>query len=82
MGEAFRGHELAEAVVYGYFIILVEVRGLAVGHTIREDLLILLGSDQDLIDGPALLGIEADLKLKFQVVCLILLLRCTRLKGR
>ena len=81
VGEALRGHELAEAVVYGYLIILVEVHGLAVGHSVRVDLLVLLGSDQDLIEGPALLGIEADLKLKLQVVCLILLLRCVGQKG-
>ena len=61
VGEALRGHELAEAVVYGNLIILVEVHGLAVGHSVRVDLLVLLGSDQDLIEGPALLGIEADL---------------------
>jgi len=76
VGEALRGHELAEAVVYGYLVILVEVHDLAVGHSIRIDLLILLGSDHDLIEGPALLGIEANLKLKFKVICLVLLLRC------
>jgi len=81
VGEALRGHELAEAVVYGNLIILVEVHGLAVGHSVRVDLLVLLGSDQDLIEGPALLGIEADLKLKLQVVCLVLLLRCVGQKG-
>jgi hypothetical protein len=47
----------------------------------KVDLLVLLGSDQDLIEGPALLGIEADLKLKLQVVCLVLLLRCVWQKG-
>lgn len=76
VGEALRGHELAEAVVDGYFIILVEVHDLAVGHSIRVDFLILLGSDHDLIEGPTLLGIEANLKLKFKVICLVLLLRC------
>lgn len=76
VGEALRGHELAETVVYRDFVILVEVHDLAVGHSIRVDLLILLGSYHDLIESPALLGIEANLKLKFKVVCLVLLLRC------
>jgi hypothetical protein len=79
--EALRGHELAEAVVNGHLIILVEVHGLAVGHSVRVDLLVLLGSDQDFIEGPALLGIEADLKLKLQVICLVLLLGCVGHKG-
>jgi hypothetical protein len=77
VGEALRGHELAEAIVYGYFVILVEVHDLAVSHSIRVDLLILLGSDHYFIESPALLGIETNLKLKFKIVCLVLLLRCT-----
>ena len=54
---------------------------LAFGYSVRVDLLVLLGSDQDFIEGPALLGIEADLKLKLQVVCLVLLLGCVGQKG-
>jgi hypothetical protein len=42
VGEALRGHELAEAVVNRNLIILVEVHCLAVGHSVRVDLLILL----------------------------------------
>jgi hypothetical protein len=74
MGQLLRGHELPETVVNRHFIVLKQVERLSLSGLLREILRVFLESHHVLIEGPAFIGVERDLKLEFQVVDLLFLL--------
>lgn len=73
--QLFWGRKLSKAVINSHLIILKQVKGLSFSSLLREVFTVLFKPHHILIESPALISIERNLKFKFQVVSLLLLLR-------
>ena len=76
MRELLRGHKLSEAVVNRYLVVLKRVLTLPFGCLLRIMLSVLFKPDHVFKESPAFVSVERNLKFEFQIVGLLLFLRC------
>lgn len=76
MREFFGCHELSEAVINSNLIVLKQVQALSFSSLLWEILSVFFEPNHVLIESPALISVERNLKFKFQVIRLLLLLWC------